>query len=558
MHQKSKKVLTVMTVLAVAVAAAVLLFLQMQFAAHAQTEHSPVFSNTETGIRRIAENTPPGTDIGDPFTATDEDSHTLTYLILDKLDSDSFDIGSTTGQLRTKAPLDYEKKRSYSIVIAVHDSGQDHEIDDHTIDAAMSVIILVTNVVEEGEDEVPPTSPCVSNGAVPDGADNPDLVLNCEALYTAKNTLTRTVQLNWALDTPISDWEGITVGGTARRVTGLSLPDKALNGTIPPILELLTGLEVLDLKNNDLTGRIPSGLGRLESLDQLYLAGNRFTGCIPIGLRDVRLNDLSSLNLPDCQTNEQPIIPPVAIPSPIPTAAPPSPTPTPRTAPPSPTPIAAPPSDTNCLETIDGDGTYEGTWIDNCLSQKRPTGEGGSADSDYYARYYSFTLDARSRVVITLESSKDTYLYLLRDSGQEGGIVDSDDDITPSANLNSRIESDDLGAGIYTIEATTYHAQTAGAFTLTVEITEAGSQPEPPPTQPDIVYTAISSGANHVCALATDGSIMCWGNEDGDSEGQVSERPTTGVFTEISSGDNHTCALRNDGGVVCWGSVTVP
>ena len=535
-----------MTVLAVAVAAAVFLFLQMQFAAHAQTDHSPVFSNTETGIRGVAENTPAGTDIGDPFTATDEDSHTLTYLILDKLDSDSFDIGSTTGQLRTKAPLDYETKRSYSIVIAVYDSGQDHEIDDHTIDAAMSVIILVTDIVEEGEDEVPPTSPCVSNGAVPDGANNPDLVLDCEALYTAKNTLTRTVTLNWALNTPISDWEGITVGGTPQRVTEVSLPDKAIRGTIPPILELLTGLEVLDLKNNDLTGRIPSGLGRLESLDELYLAGNRLTGCIPEGLRDVRLNDLSSLNLPDCQTNEQPVIPPVVIPSPTPTAAPPTPTPT-----------AAPPSDSDCLETIDGAGTYEGTWTDNCLSQKRPTGEGGSADADYYARYYSFTLDARSKVVITLESSKDTYLYLLRGRGQEGGIVDSDDDITPSANLNSRIESDDLGVGTYTIEATTYHAQTAGAFTLTVETTEVGTQPEPP-EQPDVVYTAISSGANHVCALATDGSIMCWGNEDGDSEGQVSERPTTGVFTEISSGDNHTCALRNDGGVVCWGSVTVP
>ena len=538
MHQKSQKALAATAVLAVAVAAALFLLPQMQFAAQAQTDHSPVFSNTETGIRRIVENTPPGTDIGDPFTATDEDSHTLTYLILDKLDSDSFDIGSTTGQLHTKAPLDYETKRSYSIVIGVHDSGQDPVVDDHTIDAALSVIILVTDVVEEGEDEVPPTSPCVSEGAVPSEADNPNLVLDCEALYTAKSTLTRTVTLNWALNTPISDWEGITVGGTPQRVTELSLPDKALRGTIPPILELLTGLQVLDLKNNNLTGRIPSGLGRLESLDELYLAGNRLTGCVPIGLKEVRLNDLSSLNLQDCQTDEPPILPPVAIPSPIPTAA--------------------LPSDSDCLETIGGVGTYEGTWTDNCLSQHRPTGEGGSTSADYYARYYSFTLDARSRVVITLESSEDTYLYLLRGRGQEGGIVDSDDDITPSANLNSRIESDDLGVGTYTIEATTYHAQTAGAFTLTFEITEAGSQPEPPPTQPDIVYTAISSGANHVCALATDGSIMCWGNEDGDSEGQVSERPTTGVFTEISSGDNHTCALRADGAVICWGGVTVP
>ena len=537
MHQKSQKALAATAVLAVAVAAALFLLPQMQFVAQAQTDHSPVFSNTETGIRRIVENTPPGTDIGDPFTATDEDSHTLTYLILDKLDSDSFDIGSTTGQLHTKAPLDYETKRSYSIVIGVHDSGQDPVVDDHTIDAALSVIILVTDVVEEGEDEVPPTSPCVSEGAVPSEADNPNLVLDCEALYTAKSTLTRTVTLNWALNTPISDWEGITVGGTPQRVTELSLPDKALRGTIPPILELLTGLQVLDLKNNDLTGRIPSGLGRLESLDELYLAGNRLTGCAPIGLKEVRLNDLSSLSLPDCQTEEPPIIPPVAIPSPIPTAA--------------------LPSDSDCLETIGGVGTYEGTWTDNCLSQHRPTGEGGSTSADYYARHFSFTLDARSRVVVTLESSADTYLYLLWGRGQDGGIAEFNDDITPSGNLNSRIEVNELPEGTYTIEATTYHAETVGDFTLTVETTEVGTQPEPP-EQPDLVYTAISSGANHVCALASDGSIMCWGNEDGDSEGQVSERPTTGVFTVISSGDNHTCALRADGAVICWGSVTVP
>ena len=97
MRQKSQKVLAAIAVLGVLVAAALFLFLQTQFAVYAQTDHSPVFSNTETGIRRIAENTPTGTDIGDPFTATDEDSHTLTYLILDKLDADSFDIGSTTG-----------------------------------------------------------------------------------------------------------------------------------------------------------------------------------------------------------------------------------------------------------------------------------------------------------------------------------------------------------------------------------------------------------------------------------------------------------------------------
>jgi len=553
--QKSQKVLTLIAVLAVAVAAALFLLLQAQFAAHAQTNHSPVFSSTETGVRRIAENTAPGTDIGDPFTATDEDGHTLTYLILDKLNADSFDIDSTTGQLRTKAPLDYETKRSYSIVIAVHDSGQDHEADDHTIDAAMSVIVLVTNIVEEGEDETEPTSLCTSQGAVPDGADNPDLVLDCEALYTAKDTLTRTVQLNWALDTPISDWEGITIGGSPQRVTGLSLPHKVLRGTIPPIIQLLTGLEVLDLKNNDLTGQIPSGLGRLDNLDELYLSGNRLTGCIPLGLDDVGLNDLSFLDLPECQSEEPPIIPPVVIVSPVPTAAPPSPTPT----------STATPHPDDCIRQVEGAGTFTGNWNSECLSENRPQdqSDGGLDGSDYYSRYFAFTLGDTSTITISLASDQDTFLYLMEDIGRAGEQIDENDDIAQGSNLNSRIGPRQLASGDYTIEATTYYPDRSGSFTLTVEIGSTIEPPAPTPTPsptptPQAVYTEISSGANHVCALRGNGSIMCWGNEDGDSHGQVSDRPATGVFTSLSSGDNHTCALRNDGVVICWGSITVP
>ena len=101
----------------------------------AAVDHAPVFSNTETGLRAVAENTPPGTPIGEPFTATDADGHALTYLILDELDAESFDIDASTGQLLTKAPLRYEMKSTYRLTVAVHDGGDDHDGGDHSLDA---------------------------------------------------------------------------------------------------------------------------------------------------------------------------------------------------------------------------------------------------------------------------------------------------------------------------------------------------------------------------------------------------------------------------------------
>ena len=199
-----------------------------------------------------------------------------------------------------------------------------------------------------------------------------------------------------------------------------------------------------------------------------------------------------------------------------------------------------------CVQPIDGSGTHTGRWDDTCLSETRPqdADDGGKAGERYYARFYTFTLDQESDVTITLESSEDTYLYLLDGHGKSGSVEAENDDVD-SNSRNSRIAKR-LDAGDYTIEATTYDANTAGDFELEVEVVVP-----PPPTK----YKAISSGANHVCAIAMDGSIMCWGD---DRHGQVSKRPASGVFTEISSGDNHTCALRDDGAVICWGSMTLP
>ena len=101
---------------------------------------APVFAGSRT-TRSVAENTPASVSIGIPVSATDEDGDTLTYS-LDGTDASSFGIVSTSGQLKTRAPLDYETKNSYLVTVTVSDG---------SLTASISVAITIIDV-----DEIPP------------------------------------------------------------------------------------------------------------------------------------------------------------------------------------------------------------------------------------------------------------------------------------------------------------------------------------------------------------------------------------------------------------------
>ncbi len=60
-----------------------------------------------------------------------------------------------------------------------------------------------------------PTPPC--GLAVPDQASNPGLMRDCMVLLAMKDTLQGTATLNWSVDTSITNWDGVTVGGARRR-----------------------------------------------------------------------------------------------------------------------------------------------------------------------------------------------------------------------------------------------------------------------------------------------------------------------------------------------------
>ncbi len=120
-----------------------------------------------------------------------------------------------------------------------------------------------------------------------------------------------------------------------------------------------------------------------------------------------------------------------------------------------------PPQD-SCINTIviDG-GVGSGEWDEDCLSAHR---------QDRYAKYYTFTLTSETRIVASLESSTDTYLYLLAGTGPDGTVIAQNDD--SNGTYNSQIITT-LPAGDYTLEATTYSAGALGEFSIELS---SGSQ----------------------------------------------------------------------------------
>ncbi|MBC7710727.1 MAG: Ig-like domain repeat protein [Rhizobacter sp.] len=74
--------------------------------------------------------------------------------------------------------------------------------------------------------------------------------------------------------------------------------------------------------------------------------------------------------------------------------------------------------------------------------------------------------------------------------------------------------------------------------------------------------TALAVGNGHVCAVLTSGAVQCWGGnyngELGDSTtiSRSVPTPVTGLIggvVNVAAGANHSCALTTDGGVKCWG-----
>ncbi len=247
---------------------------------------APVFTEGEDTTRFIVENTETDQNIGIAVEAVDDDNDTLAYT-LGGTDAASFDIDSTSGQLQTDAPLDYETKTSYTVTISVSDGRGGSDI--------ITVTISVTGILPPSA-PAPPLSdrtPQVRDAivaAVPGVCNANDVTAAHLAAITSLSIYEENVtSLN------SGDFDGLT------GLTYLDLSYNPLSLLPSDIFDDLTALTVLDLPNNQLSS-IPS-LSGLTSLTDLYLNDNSLTsapslsGLFALEYLDLSNNSLTSISV---------------------------------------------------------------------------------------------------------------------------------------------------------------------------------------------------------------------------------------------------------------------
>ena len=111
--------------------------------------HPPEFGEGSRTVRTVAENSPAGTDIGAPVTATDPEGDALAYKLAGTA-ADTFDLDTATGQLKTRAALDYETRNSYTITVEVRDGKNPEGEADRRRDDSIRVTIMVGNRNDPG------------------------------------------------------------------------------------------------------------------------------------------------------------------------------------------------------------------------------------------------------------------------------------------------------------------------------------------------------------------------------------------------------------------------
>ncbi|XP_010905353.1 receptor kinase-like protein Xa21 [Elaeis guineensis] len=111
------------------------------------------------------------------------------------------------------------------------------------------------------------------------------------------SSLTNCSQLGFLglTDNDLSGTLPISIANLSTQLYSLTMGQNRIHGTVPPGIENLVNLNLLELQQNVLSGSIPDSVGRLRKLDALVLFSNNFSGAIPTSIGN--LTQLSELYL---------------------------------------------------------------------------------------------------------------------------------------------------------------------------------------------------------------------------------------------------------------------
>ena len=242
------------------------------------TNTTPTFTEDTSTTRSVAENTSANVNIGNAVAATDPENDTLTYT-LSGTDAASFDIESTTGQLKTKSTLDYKTKSTYTVTVTVSDG---------SLTDTITVTINVTNIAETSTATTAINLPDSSLRAKIETAlrKTPGDPISAAEMATL-TSLT-------AQDASISDLTGLE---TATNLTTLKLGNNSISDI--SALTGLTKLTELQLWDNSISNI--SAVAGLTQLIRLYLWGNAITDISHVAgltnLTHLRLGENSISNI---------------------------------------------------------------------------------------------------------------------------------------------------------------------------------------------------------------------------------------------------------------------
>ncbi|MCG9128915.1 cadherin domain-containing protein, partial [Candidatus Poribacteria bacterium] len=261
----------------------------------------PIFNVAGNITLSVAENTAADTNIGDPVTA--KRLSPITYS-LTGTNANKFSINSRTGQIRTKAALDYETKKSYTVsVVATNSDGS----------ATKDVTINVTDVLESTPLNQRTRQVRVAIIAAIDGvssaADVTDVHLSSIKTLDLSNKSILSLTTN--------DFEGLSsleeldlssnpilnlhedVFDDLSSLKTLRISATAITSLPSDVFDGLSSLQELNLNYNSISSLPGDIFDDLTSLKKLYMQNNQISSLV-----STLFQKLSSLTHLDIQNNK--------------------------------------------------------------------------------------------------------------------------------------------------------------------------------------------------------------------------------------------------------------